>query len=162
MVDGILFDDETMNSMLNRTDTKAYKKEKYLLDLGVRVELSSEDLEIYGNSIDKKILRLYYCAEKIYENSGYEQEISSLKVSTFLVRSIAQYVNKPIDDVTNADLLLMYKSIKSIFKEDEFNNSNARVWRKVNNLTSFGCSQYSLMENYVALYLAKINSDVQK
>ncbi|MEK6912359.1 MAG: hypothetical protein AABX26_00170 [Nanoarchaeota archaeon] len=94
---------------------------------------------------------LKYCQKEevmngyILVNRGDKREIScQLGVPSMLIRSISQFERKPIEEITFDDALMMYRAINRDLKS--VSDLSLKKWRKNNNLSFFGTSQYGLLK----------------
>ncbi len=138
---------------LNREKREAFKKK--LLE---RAILSEDEFEKYNDLLDKRDLKrevIEYNEEirEKYEKDEmdyyvYRASIVNLGIPQMLFTTLSQFSNKNQDHLSVLDLIVMYNSINNVFPERP-NYNELKKFRKANDLSFFGGSQYLIMERYL-------------
>lgn len=115
------------------------KKEIFNKKLLERAVLSEEELEKYNFPLRK---------EDLVDYSNKHNCTSRLGIPQMLLTTLTQYLNKEQKDLLVYDLLILSNSIKNVFPEGAY-YTYLRKFRKENELSFFGNSQYSFMEKYL-------------
>ena len=165
IIQGMLWTKEYLDSIAPRTKTKKEinQENKEMLErkLLERYVLSNEEKEISRFPLLKEELintMNYYnqLCETNFLNSKqgmadkiiYHASIFNLGIPQMLLTSLSQYSDKKQKDLMLSDLVIMYKSLLNILKNEEIKGDNFSKFRKKNGLTFFGHKQYLLMKKY--------------
>ncbi len=120
------------------------EKEAFNKKLLERAVLSDGEMKKYSAPLKKENLINFF------NNEIKEKYNSNLGVPGMLLTSLSQYSKKEQKDLFVSDLVIMYKSINNAFSEKEqIDIKQYKQFRKINNLSFFGGSQYTFMMEYI-------------
>lgn len=141
-----LWSEEVWNSLVVPLSSKRSKLEK---DYTFRAELTSKEKELSKIGVIKD--GIYKMFNHFYKrNPG-----CNINSASMLLTSVSQYVGEEIDDLDMSHFVLMNKSLQNLVGDPLVSSERELAeWRKANELSRFGYSQYHFLNNLVGHYLA--------
>lgn len=129
---------------------KDYYDSFILADSKKNQELKKRDLKGKVN-LDSKFNYLSKISLdfRLMEELGTEK-YSYKKVPKTLAKTLSQFSERKMGNLSLYDLFWLYISLNSLF-DGKINSKNLKKWKKENkeNISFFGISQYELMEKYL-------------
>ena len=138
-----LFDKEDLDAILipeeERLTPSEYKKKKLHEKLAYKHPLPEQARIYENNPLTKQDLTNY----------AHEQEMSiATNTPNMAITALAQYANKRISEVTQADAVKLHLSTETQFPEGMNNRNLLTKFRDANNIDKYGPSQHQLIKSY--------------
>ncbi|MFT4250296.1 MAG: hypothetical protein ACMXYD_02965 [Candidatus Woesearchaeota archaeon] len=133
------------------------EKEKKKQRLQERITLSDEELNFYSQQLKKENIEGFINNYNLFAKQFYKQEhmpelvsIDGSGMPTRIMRITTEYTNKQPEKLLVSDLATLCRTIEHL--EETGVRNLLPKFRKANNLSSFGLSQYQIMSEYLLFY----------
>lgn len=158
----LIWSEEEMNVFAprNKTEKEIRKEKRELLKNKLLERVVSEEKYNFPLIKEELINTINYhnqlCENKYLNGKRGMMDIISYHVNIFnsgipqmLLTSLSQYSKKKSEELSISDLVVMYKSLFNVLKNEEIKGDNFEKFARANNLTFFGYKQFLLMDEYL-------------